>query len=669
MPDDPKDPPDSTRPAAFADEAATVAAQVSPELLALAEGSRPPVRREVVQTTEEASGPEPAEVGVPLSLGEPPPLDDPVLTSDASQARARPWSRVQAFLVPTLWGLSELALVALIASVVCVTRLLDLEEIEVGGDALKVWEFARGLLNGSGLPDKFDHHTSRFGLVLPTLLTQRFFGSGATTYFIGPVVASVTLHVFVYLIGRLLSGPLAGVLSVLFLLQFSPMQRGSSQILPETFGPAYVAMAYYAALIHVRARTGFWRHVTLGLAGAFLFFAYGAKESYLYFAPGLAFLIWFGSSSDEPRADEPRESDLPAPEEGTSRFRRVFVWAKKKRLIVPAVLTLVVVGLIVLESVFLNATTGAGGRLSVVSSSHGVVTKDRFLIRQFSDFFLLYTQAPHEWTAALVGGGLATLGLMAFGRDKRSRFYALGLVLFVLLQTFVVRKLNPLVPWTEPHPRYLLAMGGSIAVALGVFSVDAGTEILRRFSRGPKGPVRSGFFRLLLLLLSAALIAQAGATLPKRWAEEWGTRGAWEKAKKTSEQLTQVFKDGHPIVSESLDGKPAWAAAALYIDPHLLMSQGRILPSKAFLRKRGKGRYVARVLAGTQGRTLKRVDALVDKRMRSRRCAVVLNQTVRFVRGKMTVQQICPSLEEELKGKQGELKRKQGDERQKWEPG
>src|SRR5690606_14934339 len=188
------------------------------------------------------------------------------------------WFARQERLRKALWIFLEVSVVVLCAGVAFLQRLLELEAIEVGGDALIVWEFARHLVMGGEFPETLNHHTSRFGLVIPTMLSQWVFGTQATTYYIGPLVAAVLLHILVYLIGRKLSGPVAGAASVVLLLMFEPMARASSQILPEAFGPMYAAWAVYFALVYTDAKTLWGRWLSLFATGIGLIFAYGAKE-------------------------------------------------------------------------------------------------------------------------------------------------------------------------------------------------------------------------------------------------------------------------------------------------------------------------------------------------------------------------------------------------------
>src|SRR5690606_21284640 len=145
----------------------------------------------------------------------------------------------------------------------------------------------------------FNHHTSRFGIVAPVMLVQSIWGAQATSYYLAPLIASVVLHLCVYLIGRKLHGPVAGAIATVALLGFEPMIRPSSQVLPESFGPVFAMFAVYMALLATDKRSPRARMLALVLSAFGIFWAYAAKVVYLYYAPGIAFLVWFGTIEQE----------------------------------------------------------------------------------------------------------------------------------------------------------------------------------------------------------------------------------------------------------------------------------------------------------------------------------------------------------------------------------
>lgn len=539
------------------------------------------------------------------------------------------------------WIALEMSVVALCLVVVFFKRLLELEQVEIGGDALKVWEFARTLALGGDFPERLNHHTLRFGLVLPSVLAQWLFGSEATSYFVGPLAASVLLHLWIYLICRKLSGPLGGALGVIALLGFEPMVRSSSQILPETFGPMYGAFATYAALLYTDAKTLGGRWAALGAVGLGLIFAYGSKMVYLFYAPGIALLVWFGGAKGPLLSSAWMDALEPGPD--SPGWLRWLHGVKSSKLLVPACLTLVVLFLILVETLILVFVADSRSHFQVMQSSHGGGGAHGPRINGAGDFFALYTKAPFEWTQGLTAAAFAWLGVTAFARDRRSKLVGLTLLVFFVLQTFIVRRLDPLTPWFEPHPRYLLGMVGPIFMMIGLFAGDA----LHRIAHLAE-PLR-GKSLILSLLTALALFWAAGHELPERFDAEWGKRDAVSRTRELANDLSAAYRAGIPIVADTPEGKPAIAAASLLIDPGLLLdAEGRPIPSSRILAKTSKkGRFTARALLSEDIRS-GRLRNVVEERARHRRCAVVLRQSVRFIVGNVRFDAKCESLEQEF---------------------
>ena len=575
---------------------------------------------------------------------------DRTVERSQGEQRKKPSSRLKAFwercrLLPSARPLRfgfEATIVIWLITLVVIYRLLTLEEIEIGGDALKVWEFARHLAHGGTLPDKLNHHTSRFGLVVPALLVQWKVGSAATSYFIGPVMASAVLHLFVYLTVRRLGGIAAGLVTVFLLLEFQPLVRASSQILPETFGPAYISVAFYLATIFHDQKRRLSRMMCLGGALIFIFAAYGAKMVFLYFAPGLALLFWLGGST----------TMLTQKKNMGGRVGKGIEWLRARGLLIPIALTLGVFGLLVIEwGIFSSVTESAGGRFEVMTGSHAGKPGSGPRIHEFSDFFKIYTNAPTEWTRAVVAGSLALVGLLAFARDKRSKLLALALIIFAALQVFVIRRLDPLTAWAAPHPRYLSAMTPLIATVIGIFLHESISKVYRDLSHRFRwmktvGPT-IGLTGVILAL------TQFTFSMKTEWKSNWGRKGAWKSTEVLSGKLTKQFNAGWPIISSSPRGKPAWAAGAVLIHPDALKAKdGTIHPSRKFLRKLGSGLYLAK----DQGKKMSRsqrtmMDRVVKRRKRSKRCYVAFEQRFRFTRFRMYRSNECSSLAEELKNK------------------
>lgn len=591
----------------------------------------------------------------------------------------------------------EVLLVAALGTLVFYWRLLGLEQVEIGGDALKVWEFARQLAHGAGLPSEFNHHIARFGMVIPVLVAQLVFGSDAWVYYVAPLAASVVLHLSVYGIARKISGRFGGILAVVLLLGFGEMVRPSSQILPELFGPAYVCAAYLAALFYTDATGRRARVFWLALTALLLFGAYGSKISYLYYAPGAALLVWRGrrtplaassttsaldagaAAGDADGADKATESaalvdgsanrataagsaEAELDEAGGGRTteaepsRRtvprtprwqallrfpggLWRWIEARGLKNAALLTGMVVACIAAEVLFYVVFTRHTSQLDVINETHGLSRSAR--VKELAGFFAIYQNAGAEWHKWLTVGFLAMLGLAATARDRRASLIVISLVVYLFLQTFILRKFNPPIPWIRPHPRYLLAVAAPLMIVIGAFVHEASARVASKIGALRRRPTLrhalSGVFGLVVLLSTASELREG-------WDKRWTQRHAFFTTQRNQEVLSEAFAQGIPIVTKMPGAKPLRAAGSLYIHPRLLMIDGELRPYRDFQARAAKGLfYLAREVA-EPGVKRKPIDREVAERTRKRRCVIELSQRYRFLTGRIRLPSGCAPL-------------------------
>jgi hypothetical protein len=153
-------------------------------------------------------------------------------------------------------------------------------------------------------------------------------------------------------------------------------------------------------------------------------------------------------------------------------------------------------------------------------------------------------------------------------------------------------------------------------------------------------------WRILALLASLMVFSRLGVDLQDEWESRWGRSDTWHRTERMGVELTQAFRSGVPIVSDTPLGKPAWAAVSVYIDPNELFIDGSFEQGK-FLRKLDGGRYVARAL-GSPSQKKKSLDNAVRRRLQQNRCLVHLQQRTRGLHGRTKVSDACGSLEDEL---------------------
>lgn len=536
------------------------------------------------------------------------------------------------------WGLHEALLVAALGTLVFYWRLLGLEPIEIGGDALRVWDFARQLAHGAELPTDFNHHIARFGMVVPVLLAQLVFGSDAWVYYVAPLAASVVLHLSVYGVARSVSGRFGGILAVILLLGFREMIRPSSQILPELFGQAYTCAAFFTALVYTRASSRRGRLIWLALTALLLFGAYGSKISYLYFAPGVALLVWRGRAEPAPREAAPQATS--SHREGGHALRRLWRWLGARGLYDPLLLTGMVVGCIALESLFYVVFTSHTSQLAVINETHGLSRKAQ--VKELAGFFAMYRNAGAEWHMWLGLGFLSMLGLTAVRRDRRASLLVAGVLVYFFLNTFVLRKLNPPIPWTNPHPRYLLAVAAPLMIVVGAFVHEAGASLVAR-SRLLSGSskLRSG----LSFLLCTALLAVTAQDVRAQYDKRWNKRHPIQLADRLQSELSAAFAAGIPIVTKVRSAKPLRAAGSVYIEPRLLELEGKLADSRQFQGRVSRDiRYLAKEMGGASKKERRALDAEVQRRVKRRRCVIELGQRYRFLTGRTRMPKNCQPL-------------------------
>src|SRR5690606_24549215 len=133
----------------------------------------------------------------------------------------------------------------------------------------------------------------------------------------------------------------------------------------------------------------------------------------------------------------------------------------------------------------------------------------------------------NDWILAMCVGAVGALGVMAHGKKRAARLLGWALFIMVLLQTFIVRRLDPLTPWMEPHPRYLIAMAAPLAALTGLFLAGAGARVIsREASSQPKDQslARTGGEVALRMIVAGAILYSLFHDLPERWKNDWGRR-------------------------------------------------------------------------------------------------------------------------------------------------
>ncbi len=167
-------------------------------------------------------------------------------------------------------------------------RLYATIPIEDSGDSFVKWYETKRLFYG--LPfSRLDHHTMRWGINFLSLFFQKIFGTQPSIYYLAPAFTAAGAAFFIYQIGLLLHGRLLA-LSAMLLFSFHPVIiNAGSQLFPGIFSIFYVLGSIFFLLIYENNR----QKKYLICSAVFLFLAYGAKITNLFFLPAILLYILF----------------------------------------------------------------------------------------------------------------------------------------------------------------------------------------------------------------------------------------------------------------------------------------------------------------------------------------------------------------------------------------
>lgn len=449
-------------------------------------------------------------------------------------------------------------------------RLLRLEPIEIGGDALNKWFFVRQWFHHFDITQvAWTHHEARMGVNLPLALFQAIFGHRAIVYHVVAVTVSTAVAAVVYAAGRLIHGRSVGVLAALWVLLFPSWDRAGSQVEPESFGALYIGIALCCLLVYERTpkRKLVWlAGSAVSVAGAYL-----AKGSMVFFLPGALLAVFLLG----------------------------------RRWLHVAGYGLVFLTIVGIETAFYRLVSSHSSRLSIVSQSHG---SGQSPIESVWDFFTRYESLPGYWFPLLSLALLGALSLPWLTRDRRILSAICLPASFFFFYTFAVRGLDPPRFWTRFLERYLdVAVPYAALVALCFISVT--------FSK--LKPYRPELFKSILsftpwapgltfaLLLSVTLLVYVDK--PPNARHPLLSTPALERI------LTDAYRRGIPIVGRGDGGTKALRAAyKAYILDDVLLRDGKLVKINV---KRGR---LVRPLA----------------RRLPRRCRIQVSRRKRFLRVK-----------------------------------
>ena len=299
--------------------------------------------------------------------------------------------------------------------------------VEFGGDAVAKWQFVRQWWWGNDIAHgKWDHHTCRMGVNALTWVAQAIFGRGWKAYYVAPFFVASLQVPFVYLIGKRLVSRLAGVLSVLVITYLETVHRSASQLLPDGYAGTYAIIAAYIFLRFAAAPDAKKRPLLIGLS-VVSFFGYLAKETFVFFYPGLAVAVFMV---------RPQLRD---------KVRDVALFAG------------ILLGGLLLETGLYASFTNYSSRYAAIRATHGA-NGDWPTVNEVSGLFLKrFSQMTDTWKYLVFFSLASALWQLALYRHKAKQGWAIALIglSHVFFLTFTVKSIDPIELWQSFDPRYM----------------------------------------------------------------------------------------------------------------------------------------------------------------------------------------------------------------------
>jgi hypothetical protein len=350
----------------------------------------------------------------------------------------------------TTWvsaNVRDIVIVLSLGALCLMHRIETLDPVNTGGDAAIKWQFVREWFYAHDFAHaEWNHHMTRFGVLVPAYIAQRFMGHGLRGYYTAPLAACVVQVLFVYGCGKRLSGRLAGALGAFLLIYTRVMATAGSQLLPDLFTGTYGIVMMYTYLRYADAR-GSTRLEWLVVTALVAFVGYLAKETMAFFFPGMALAIWLAGRAAHGSS------------KGAARELAIFFG-------------LLLLGLL-LETVAYRAFTEYHSRLAIVFHSHVDPSGDAEG-RADTTFWKLFDRYEHidkPWVWAFDIFLPCWLAVLAFMRNYRVRAMLGVVASFFFFLTFLVRSISPMLLWHRFMSRYLDPTAPFVELVTALFLV------------------------------------------------------------------------------------------------------------------------------------------------------------------------------------------------------
>jgi len=329
-------------------------------------------------------------------------------------------------------------------------RLATLMMIHTGVDERDYWFSAKAIAHGLPYPE-LSHRTTRWTVILPVAAAQVILGSHPDVYYVLPILNSLAQVTLAFLLGIRLRGRLTGFLAGLGLALFPYMIRAGSQVRPEIFSITYMLIVFFCFVTYLERTENDVRSL-LWTAG-WLFVAYEAKVTNLFFLPGLLLII-----------------------------------ALQKRKLTHVLLFGGVLFLLFLleTGAYAVFTPYKLGQLEIIATHH-LESASPLIVHRFVDLFQRYSTANLQiyWQVPFALFAVAAAYFLIKGKDARLSALIVATLFFFAGVTFEVAGLNPIRPAESFINRYFCAVLGPVFLVLGC----AAEAIVRRLRKEDESTV------------------------------------------------------------------------------------------------------------------------------------------------------------------------------------
>lgn len=179
--------------------------------------------------------------------------------------------------------------IAWIAALAFVSVCLVSSNIWENGDIEAKWWAAKAWADGQFPQFQANHHNLRWAITLPASLWIMAFGGGALSYLLLNHLVFAAATAALYAVIRALTTRLIALIAFAVWMINPLTQSLPSNLMPEIYSIAYVTLAILL-LLRAYASGSRW---TYAAAIAVMFLAYGAKETNIFFMPGLGlYELW-----------------------------------------------------------------------------------------------------------------------------------------------------------------------------------------------------------------------------------------------------------------------------------------------------------------------------------------------------------------------------------------